>query len=111
MREILRNFIQPLSSPDAQKMEQEIESSIMKGETITPDALKALRDKLSAATEVQNMQRISQDLEQLLPALRGLLQQVMLLPLTGLVLKVNLPTVWLYEECVGRNQYRYKPNR
>ena len=71
MREILRNFIQPLSSPDAQKMEQEIESSIMKGETITPDALKALRDKLSAATEVQNMQRISQDLEQAAASLAG----------------------------------------
>jgi len=63
LREILRNYIQPLAASDAAKVEEHIENAVLKSETVTPEALDDLRDRLSAATERKNMQRISADLE------------------------------------------------
>lgn len=63
MREILRDYIQPLSRTDAAVIEQHIENEVMAGNVVTSDILKQLRSNLRSSTEKDNMQKLSQQLE------------------------------------------------
>jgi len=71
MREILRDFIQPLSRTDAAVIEQHIENEVMAGKVVTTDVLKQLRSNLRASTEKDNMQQLSQNLESAAADLSG----------------------------------------
>lgn len=63
IREIMRNYIQPLSAGDAASMEDKIEAAIDAGETLTPGALDAAKQELTAVTEQSNLGKLSRDLE------------------------------------------------
>lgn len=63
IREIMRNYIQPLSSRDAMSMEQKIEAAIDAGETLTPGALDAAKQELTSVTERANLAKLAKDLE------------------------------------------------
>lgn len=63
IREIMRNYIQPLSAGDAASMENKIEAAIDAGETLTPGALDAAKQELTAVTEQSNLGKLSRDLE------------------------------------------------
>jgi len=63
IREIMRNYIQPLSAGDASSMEDKIEAAIDAGETLTPGALDAAKQELTAVTEQSNLGKLSRDLE------------------------------------------------
>ncbi|MAU14017.1 MAG: hypothetical protein CMH46_00570 [Muricauda sp.] len=63
IREIMRNYIQPLSAGDAASMEEKIEAAIDAGETLTPGALDAAKQELTAVTEQSNLGKLSRDLE------------------------------------------------
>jgi hypothetical protein len=63
MREIMRNYIQPLSAGDATTMEDKIEAAIDSGETLTPGALDGAKQELTSVTEQSNLGKLSRDLE------------------------------------------------
>ena len=63
IREIMRNYIQPLSASDAISMEQKIEAAVDAGETLTPGALDAAKKELLQVTEPRNLSKLARDLE------------------------------------------------
>jgi hypothetical protein len=63
MREIVRDFIQPLHARDALEMESRIETAVMNGETVTPDMLKESRQNLSSSRQESNMRDMAEHLE------------------------------------------------
>jgi len=63
IREIMRNYIQPLSANDAISMEQKIEAAVDAGETLTPGALDAAKKELLQVTEPRNLSKLARDLE------------------------------------------------
>lgn len=63
IREIMRNYIQPLSASDASSMESKIEAAVDAGETLTPGALDAAKKELLQVTEPRNLSKLARDLE------------------------------------------------
>ena len=63
IREIMRNYIQPLSASDASSMESKIEAAVDAGETLTPGALDAAKKELLQVTEPRNLGKLARDLE------------------------------------------------
>ena len=63
IREIMRNYIQPLSAGDASTMEQKIEAAVDAGETLTPGALDNAKKELLQVTEPRNLGKLARDLE------------------------------------------------
>lgn len=63
IREIMRNYIQPLSASDANSMESKIEAAVDAGETLTPGALDAAKKELLQVTEPRNLGKLARDLE------------------------------------------------
>ena len=63
IREIMRNYIQPLSASDASSMESKIEAAVDAGETLTPGALNAAKKELLQVTEPRNLSKLARDLE------------------------------------------------
>ena len=63
LKEIVRDYIQPLHKDDAIQMETQIETAVMEGQTVTPDMLKELRQQLSNARQDVNMKAIADNLE------------------------------------------------
>ena len=63
IREIMRNYIQPLNAADASTMEQKIEAAIDAGETLTPGALDLAKKELTDVTEDSNLRKLASDLE------------------------------------------------
>ncbi len=63
IREIMRNYIQPLSASDASTMEQKIEAAVDAGETLTPGALDNAKKELLQVTEPRNLSKLARDLE------------------------------------------------
>ncbi|MAD25160.1 MAG: hypothetical protein CMO44_13405 [Verrucomicrobiales bacterium] len=63
IREIMRNYIQPLSASDASLMESKIEAAVDAGETLTPGALDNAKKELLQVTEPSNLSKLSRDLE------------------------------------------------
>ena len=63
IREIMRNYIQPLNAADASTMEQKIEAAIDTGETLTPGALDLAKKELTDVTEDSNLRKLASDLE------------------------------------------------
>ena len=63
IREIMRNYIQPLSAGDASLMESKIEAAVDAGETLTPGALDNAKKELLQVTEPRNLSKLARDLE------------------------------------------------
>lgn len=63
LREILRDYIQPLPSMQAEKIEQNIEAAVMDNQTITPDMLKKLRDNLSKESQQKSLSDLLDHME------------------------------------------------